>query len=111
MTDRLNYTEIITTPATFSDHDLVILKLGPLQNVTNGRGYWKVNNTILSNSTFQRHFRQFWAEQDTNDLTLDKWDKLKSHIRQFIIDFSKKKTDITYKRIRSLRKQFTELQK
>jgi hypothetical protein len=101
-----------STPSTVSDHDLIILKIVSENSISLGRGYWKCNNSIFSDTNFVKAFSDFWLKKMVGFvLTLESWDVLKSEIKDFIIAFSKKKTKISKGVINSLKRRYYLLQK
>ena len=39
-------------PAIMTDHSALLMKFDTMQTLQRGRGYWKFNNSLLSNSSF-----------------------------------------------------------
>lgn len=79
-------------PCSISDHDFVYIKLNLNNALTFGESYWKLNNNILDDDNFISNFEYFWQiVSRTNDITLEWWDEMKILIKDFCIDFSKRK--------------------
>ncbi|WAR22507.1 YTX2-like protein, partial [Mya arenaria] len=102
--------EIIDTgymPCPLSDHDFVYFKL-PLNNdISIGKSYWKLNNSILSDEDFQLGFKFYWKIiSRTDEITLEWWDKMKLLIKEFCIDYSKCKNIEYHKELRNLIKEY-----
>ena len=63
---------------------------GGNNGLTYGKSYWKFNDEILNDNDFVTSFELFWKLiSRTDNVTLDYWDKLKTYIKEFCIDFSK----------------------
>ena len=92
-------------PCIKSDHSAVSLHLKKLENSTEmrGRGYWKLNSSLLDDTEFIQSFRQDWNKwliQNTFTSSRMKWEFLKYKIRYICIKFSskgKKERDIKEK--------------
>ena len=54
------------TPNNLSDHDAitVTLKIKKKPN-QHGQGYWKLNTSILQQKSFQKLFKRFWSDWQT----------------------------------------------
>lgn len=89
-----------------SDHSYVWLELSLPSAVTRGKGYWKLNTSILSNADLQAKIRAFWSswqEQKNSFYCLSTWwDAGKVRIRQLIQQFSRELARTRTTRIRSL---------
>ena len=76
-----------------SDHSPVFLKISPLADAYRGPGYWKFNNSLVSDPIYIEKTRELISEIKTNSFDFDdirvKWQFLKFRIRQFTQSYSK----------------------
>ena len=102
-----------TLPCSCSDHDFILMNLtctGGNNGLTYGKSYWKFNDEILNDNDFVTSFELFWKLiSRTDNVTLDYWDKLKTYIKEFCIDFSKNKNKELYGELKDLKKQYIRL--
>ena len=47
-----NVEKVDIIPAVRTDHSALLMKINTIQTFQRGRGYWKFNNSLLSNSSF-----------------------------------------------------------
>lgn len=106
---------VIPCSRNVSDHDLITFTMSLDRDrncIQLGQGYWKCNNSVLHDRSFIRAFTSFWkAKSEFLVITLESWDKLKLEIKNFIIDYCKKKSRISHRVIISMRKRYSALQK
>ncbi len=83
-------TEVAYSYAPLSDHRMVVLVLSGCKMKNNSlRGYWKLNNNLLSNESFGNHVREI-AQQIFSNKQITYIKKLfKFKVRQSAIHFSK----------------------
>ena len=76
-----------------SDHSPVFLKISPLADAYKGPGYWKFNNSLVSDPIYIEKTREVISEIKANSFDYDdirvKWEFLKFRIRQFTQSYSK----------------------
>ena len=80
-------------PCTFSDHDLLKVKLSPLPaDIDAGKGYWKFNNSLLDDINFKGKIRAriLSALEDITENTnlTEWWDNLKISFKVLAIKHS-----------------------
>ena len=79
-----------------TDHSPLFCSFLNLANISRGRGLWKFNNSLISNTNFVDEMKTliqkviFGFENDTYLTDQVKWELLKYEIRKFGINFSKK---------------------
>ena len=79
-----------------TDHSPLFCSFLSLSNISRGRGLWKFNNSLISNSNFVDEMKTliqkviFSLENDTYLTDQVKWELLKYEIRKFAINFSRK---------------------
>ena len=78
-----------------SDHDAIQLILKIKKTNVPGIGYWKLNTSILKQTTFQKLFKNFWKDwqkEKNKYLSLNQWWELgKLYFKMIAIQFSKEK--------------------
>ena len=83
------------TPFVWSDHDIVAMSFSLLNAVNRGRGFWKMNLTLLEDDAFKADVAAFWADwkQEKRHYADPSiwWDLGKSYIKRLAIDFSIRK--------------------
>jgi exonuclease III len=91
---------IETAAAVFTDHNAVIIRLATgFQLPTRGRGFWKMNPTLMWEQTFCDHFQNMWRGWNTKTKYYTTrvmwWTRLvKRRIRQlFIAEGAERKKD------------------
>jgi exonuclease III len=110
--DIISCPSIVPATCAVTDHDLVVFTLSARDPIPLGPGFWKLNNSVLSDSNLRRAFVEFWKKCMTGFiLTLESWDSLKEDIKHFFIEYSKKKFNVTRNVVNSLRKKYSALQK
>lgn len=98
--------------APLSDHNLIILKLGSIDPQSGIRGYWKFNNTLLSDDSFNESVKLLANEIfkiDINNGHKKKWEYFKYKIRQLAIKRSKEIKKERYKSEHVLMNRLTQL--
>lgn len=98
--------------APLSDHNLIILKLGSIDPQSGIRGYWKFNNTLLSDDSFNESVKLLANEIfeiDINNGHKKKWEYFKYKIRQLAIKRSKEIKKEKYKSEHVLMNKLTQL--
>lgn len=86
------------------------MSINNVTEVKNGNGYWKLNNSILSDKLFCIKFREWCIEfSDGLDICIDVWDYFKENIKTFCIDYCKKKNRIKHAVIKDLEKRYFRL--
>jgi hypothetical protein len=100
--------EIKIIPAPRTDHSAVYISVSSFAKSDRGRGYWKLNNTIIDEENYIIGIREgleVWkAETDEID-NRSKWEYIKFKIRQFSITYSKKKASIRQNTEKKLQQQ------
>ena len=83
------------TPFVWSDHDMVVMSFSLPNTVTRGRGFWKMNLTLLEDDSFKADVEKFWAEWKKEKMRYSDptswWDLGKSYVKRLAIDFSVRK--------------------
>ena len=54
---------ILHSIAPFSDHKLITIKLGDQQVTTSLRGYWKMNNALLKDESFNNSIKDHMTNE------------------------------------------------
>ena len=101
-----------TLPCTISDHDFIMINLGGNVDagISFGKSYWKFNDELLHDKNFTSAFEIFWKiVSRTNCVSLPWWDKMKDNFKLFSIDYSKSLNKNMYGELKSLRKQYNNL--
>ena len=97
-------------PFSHSDHDCVFVSFVNNVEINKGSGYWKLNTSILNDRSFCISFREWFVNLiDGLDICIDVWDHLKDRIKEFCIDYCKRKTKVKFNVIRQLEKQYFDL--
>ena len=97
------------SPCALSDHDFIYTKLVLNNNISIGKSYWKLNNSILLDEDFVKGFKFYWKIiSRTPYIDLEWWDKMKRLIKEFCIDYSKCKRRKFHKNIRSISLQYQQ---
>ena len=79
-------------PISWSDHSVVKTKIKMNGNVSIGKGYWKLNCKILSNSLVYDNFANFWntVRLRYNEMSVWSWWKFaKEQVRQYFMKASR----------------------
>ena len=90
------------------DHSPLFHLFRNLSNISRGRGLWKFNNSLISNTIFVDEMKTliqkliFRFENDTYLTDQAKWEFLKYEIRKSRINFSKKLAENSRKLQRDL---------
>ena len=78
-----------------SDHDAIQLIIKIKKTNVSGIGYWKLNTSILKQTTFQKLFKNFWKDwqkEKNKYLSLNQWWELgKLYFKMIAIQFSTEK--------------------
>lgn len=94
-------------PCHISDHDFVLLKLNVSGSIAIGKSYWKLNNEILEEHDFVNSFKFYWKiVSRTDEINLVWWDNMKTCIKEFCMDYSKRKNIDIHKHIKSLKQDY-----
>ena len=84
-----------------TDHSPLFCSFLNLTNISRGRGLWKFNNSLISNTNFVDEMKTliqkviFHFENDAYLTDQVKWELLKYEIRKFAINFSKKLAQVS----------------
>ena len=85
-------------PFSWSDHDMISVKLSLPVPVVRGSGYWKFNTNLLNDQEFTKEILNFWEFWLTQINTFDNitgwWDGAKSHFKRIAIIHSVKNSKI-----------------
>ncbi|KAK6188037.1 hypothetical protein SNE40_004305 [Patella caerulea] len=97
-------------PCHFSDHDFIGINV-ILDNARSiGPGYWKFNNSILDDGSYNLEFRCFWQELIQNqNITHEWWEHAKLEIKKFTLAYCKRKSKLKNSHKRDLERRYTEL--
>lgn len=95
-----------------SDHRL--LKTSFKTNINKrGNGYWKLNNSYLSDENYQKGIQtlinEIKNEENTNPMV--KWESFKARPIEFSINFAKNSKESIKQRILSLEKEIDDIEK
>ena len=96
-----------------SDHKLVVLELNS-DKTTRGPGYWKFNNSYLSNTEFVKEMNDMldsFIENSDFVCNEAKWEICKLDIRNFCIEFGKRKECESKNEFVHLENQIKDLEK
>ena len=94
-------------PFAYSDHDCVLVSFVNNTEVKKGNGYWHLNNSILNDNVFCIKFREWFINlTDGLDICLEMWDFFKEQIKEFCIDYCRKKNKVKFKVIKELEKKY-----
>ena len=101
-----------------TDHSPLFCSFLNLTNNSRGRGLWKFNNSLISNTNFVNEMKTlsyfqkviFGFENDTYLTDQVKWELLKYEIRKFAINFSKKLAQNSHKLQRDLETKIKKLE-
>lgn len=78
-----------------------------------GNGYWKLNNSYLSDENYQQGIQtlinEIKYEENTNPMV--KWESFKARAREFSINFAKNSKESIKQRILSLEKEIDDIEK
>ena len=102
--------DCIMQPCTVSDHDFVNLTINADVGISFGKSYWKFNDTLLEDAQFKESFEYYWVIiSQSNYKNLQWWDKMKTQIKYFCIDYSKQKNKEIYGEYRKLKKAYNNI--
>lgn len=80
-------------PSIRTDHSLISLSLSPLKASKRGKGLWKFNASLLSDSIFTEYLKGVIDMKKTEFENINnpclKWELMKMHLRNYIIGYSK----------------------
>ena len=101
-----------------TDHSPLFCSFLNLTNISRGRGLWKFNNSLISNTNFVDEMKTlsyfqkviFGFENDTYLTDRVKWELLKSEVRKFAINFSEKLAQNSRKLQRDLETKIKKLE-
>ena len=113
MHDYITDMEII--PSIRSDHSAITLQIKSIQGFEKGRGYWKLNSSIIDNEDFVQEImvdKDVWI-QEASQLEDPRliWEFFKYKIRAFAIRKGTEYAKNRKQREEHLNKKFKELQK
>lgn len=78
-----------------------------------GNGYWKLNNSYLSDENYQKGIQtlinEIKNEENTNPMV--KWESFKARAREFSINFTKNSKESIKQRTLSLEKEIDDIEK
>jgi len=105
-------TNVDILPSIKSDHSAVFLELEEIKENNRGRGYWKLNMTLLANEEYKKMIIDklpIWLEE-AKDLRDQRsiWDWIKFNIRTNSIIFSKRLSQIRQKHEGELTNKYQE---
>lgn len=88
----------VITESILTDHRMVILSLKTNSKSTRGPGFWKFNNSLLIDNTYNEQATKIMAEtwDETSDMTdiRVRWDYLKFQIQTHAVTYSKRKAKV-----------------
>ena len=111
--DNIEKVEII--PSILSDHSAVYLHLKSIPKSDKGKGYWRLNNSFLSEEAYINGIRtgaeewQAECEQFTDERM--KWEYVKYKIRQFSIQYGIEKAKTKHDKEEELENTLNKLEK
>jgi exonuclease III len=106
-----NVLEIEIGHSLYSDHSPIHLKLADRQSVTKGRGFWKLNVSLLKDLEYITQVNKIITEEQEKLKACDKglaWDTLKMMIRGFSISYASHLAKSKRQAEADLRKQLIE---
>ena len=87
--------------STISDHSAITFHLQSKEYVQQGTGFWKINNSLLSDERFAKDLSSKIPELKTKHDYLDDkglyWDMIKMEVRGFCVQYTKRKKQGTPK--------------
>ena len=92
--------EISVLPTAFSDHSCVLLKLLASSTCTRGRGYWKLNKSLLSEACYRRKITAFGYTGNIRNHSFCRSlnggtpERLISNLCQYDMEFNAKENEI-----------------
>lgn len=97
---------------TVSDHYIVQMDitLGENSSEEMGPGYWKCNNQILRDPSFQEDFKNLWESLESiPEQDCDWWENCKTHFRQLLISHSMRISRISHLKLKEAKRDLTKL--
>ena len=93
LADHIEETDIV--PFCQTDHSAILLKLKSIKGQQKGRGYWKMNNSFLSEEPYVKGLlenKTLWVTESSEikDARV-KWELIKYRIRQYSMKYGKQK--------------------
>ena len=87
-----NVATIDITPTPASDHSCLLMKIHPVRDGTQGRGYWKLNNSLVEDKYFvnllKNEISRFSREIPDPSDPIVKWEYIKYKCREFSRQYS-----------------------
>ena len=94
--DHIKNSEII--PSIKSDHCAVILEFQEVETRARGKGYWKVNSSILDEEEYMKQLQanKITSSKEFKDIEDPRmiWELFKYKIRQFSMRYSKNRANV-----------------
>ena len=94
--DHIKNSEII--PSIKSDHCVVILEFQEVETRARGKGYWKVNSSILDEEEYMKQLQanKIKSSKEFKDIEDPRmiWELFKYKIRQFSMRYSKNRANV-----------------
>ena len=90
--DQDDITSCDIRPAILTDHQAISLKFGRVE-IKRGPGYWKLNNSLLDNTDYQRSIINIIKQTQANETDLSPellWELIKVNIKEVSIYYGKK---------------------
>ena len=100
-----------------TDHSPVTFSYCKNEESNGGRGFWKLNNSLIENEEYVHQMKKFFSDtlnELFNENILDdqvKWEYLKYNIRKYTINFSKKLAKNTNKKVVDLETKLKHFEK
>jgi len=104
-----NIKSFSSLPCSVSDHDYIEIKITIPETPSFGPGYWKFNNSLLSDTTFCNSFELFWKKLISGKIITTTWWDEKIELQNFIKKYSKNKAQNKRATILQLQKQYRDL--
>ena len=107
-----NILEIDIIPAIRSDHSAIKIHISSIDPSEKGRGYWKLNSTILEEEPFITSLnkeKNQWVEETADWDSRLRWEYIKFQVRDLCINYSKSKARQKRNREQSLQKEQIQL--
>ena len=100
-------------PAIAPDHKAVQISLSWPKETSRGPGFWKFNNTLLTDESYVNIVRSVYTQTcELRSQIKDKrlfWELLKMEIRAATITFAKRKAQMNYNKENEIKRQLDEL--
>ena len=88
-----------TIPISFSDHSMILANI-KIDNLRTGKGYWKLNSSILEYQGIEEDFKEFWCFMKSKKCNfrniLDWWEFAKKECKSFFMKLSKRISNEKY---------------